>query len=65
MRADFKDRLLTVADQWERRCAQPIGDLRALQLLNATVKIEKSEAVKAKAKAKDELESVMANFKVL
>ncbi|MED6196034.1 hypothetical protein PIB30_043451 [Stylosanthes scabra] len=58
---------LTVANQWERRCAQRIRALRTLQVLNAAAEIEKSEAVKAKAKAKakDELESAMTNFKVM
>ncbi|MED6169727.1 hypothetical protein PIB30_023936 [Stylosanthes scabra] len=55
---------LTIVDKWERRCAQPIRDMRAFQVLNAVVEIEKSEAVKAKAKAKDELEFAMTNFKV-
>ncbi|MED6172316.1 hypothetical protein PIB30_048978 [Stylosanthes scabra] len=56
---------LTIVDKWEGRCAQPIRDMRVSQVLNVVVEIEKSEAVKAKAKAKDELESDMTNFKVM
>ncbi|MED6191655.1 hypothetical protein PIB30_002465 [Stylosanthes scabra] len=59
--------LLIVADQCERRWKHPIRDLRAWQVLNIAVKIEQSKAVKAKAKAKanDELEFAMINFKVM
>ncbi|MED6206356.1 hypothetical protein PIB30_025901 [Stylosanthes scabra] len=56
---------LTVADQMERRCVQPIRGLMALQGLNAAVEMKKSEVMKAKAKVKDKLEYAMTNFKVM
>ncbi|MED6191148.1 hypothetical protein PIB30_113330, partial [Stylosanthes scabra] len=46
---------LTVADQWENRCAKLTGELKMLTQQKAVIEKEKVQAEKAKSKAEEDL----------
>ncbi|MED6206825.1 hypothetical protein PIB30_030271 [Stylosanthes scabra] len=50
---------LTLADQWEHRCAKLTGDLKLLIQQKAEVDREKEEAETAKSKAEKDLEAAL------
>ncbi|MED6172470.1 hypothetical protein PIB30_050404 [Stylosanthes scabra] len=56
---------LTLADQWEHRCAKLTGDLKLLNQQKAEVEKEKEkeEAKSAKSKAEKDLEAALADAK--
>ncbi|MED6187278.1 hypothetical protein PIB30_074915 [Stylosanthes scabra] len=54
---------LTLADQWEHRCAKLTGDLKLLNQQKAEAEKEKEEAETAKSKAEKDLETALADGK--
>ncbi|MED6182602.1 hypothetical protein PIB30_030082 [Stylosanthes scabra] len=54
---------LTLANQWEHRCAKLTGDLKLLNQQKAEVEKEKEEAETAKSKAEKDLEAALADAK--
>ncbi|MED6203776.1 hypothetical protein PIB30_002540 [Stylosanthes scabra] len=54
---------LTLADQWEHRCAKLTGDLKLLNQQKTEVEKEKEEAETAKSKAEKDLEVALADAK--
>ncbi|MED6161777.1 hypothetical protein PIB30_063913 [Stylosanthes scabra] len=54
---------LTVADQWEHRCAKLTGDLKLLTQQKAEAEKERNEVDLAKSKAEKALESALAQIK--
>ncbi|MED6221976.1 hypothetical protein PIB30_060021, partial [Stylosanthes scabra] len=56
---------LTLADQWEGRCAKLTGDLKFLSQQKAEAEKERLVAGQARSKAEEDLKSVVANFKLL
>ncbi|MED6142860.1 hypothetical protein PIB30_001632 [Stylosanthes scabra] len=54
---------MTLADQWEHRCAKLTGDLKLLNQQKADVDKEKEEAETANSKAEKDLEAALADAK--
>ncbi|MED6161141.1 hypothetical protein PIB30_057933 [Stylosanthes scabra] len=61
----FMEPRLTLADQWEGRCAKLTRDLKLLNQQKVEVEKKKLEADQAKSRAEEDLKSASANFKLL